>query len=221
MPNQFATRILSGVLCVVGLVSLAQFRIISELTNVLRNQLEPGWAFGFVAFASDIRLPALLFALLLYGATRFMVARPATLRTAPWSPIVVASLSTIGASLLLGLLANPWIPHPQSINEWIVFCLTGPVAEELWFRGTIFCLAMRLIPSDKTGLPWFAIALSALLFSLSHLQYYGFRITYASAAQLGYTLLLGLSLGYTRAATGRLGYAIGLHIITNVSSQIF
>ncbi len=75
----------------------------------------------------------------------------------------------------------------------------APVVEELIFRGIIFSGFRKIYPA------FWAIFLSALLFSLFHLNPW----------QLGPTFLLGLLLGFVRMQTGSLLAAIFTHALHN------
>jgi hypothetical protein len=74
------------------------------------------------------------------------------------------------------------------------------IGEELVFRGILQRLLQNLFRR-----PWIAIALSAIIFSAFHLQFYGFIPR----------LFLGLILGYTFYRTGRLWVPVIIHFVNN------
>lgn len=79
----------------------------------------------------------------------------------------------------------------------------GPIAEELLFRGAVL---NSLLEWDRVkGRPWLAIILSAVLFSLAHLN----------PAQLPSTLSMGLFFGWLCYRTGSLLPGIVLHVFNN------
>ena len=79
----------------------------------------------------------------------------------------------------------------------------GPVAEELVFRGAV--LGSLLKWNRIEDKPWIAILLSALIFSVIHLN----------PAQVPTTLILGLLAGWLYFRTGSLVPGIVLHVMNN------
>lgn len=79
----------------------------------------------------------------------------------------------------------------------------GPVAEELVFRGAVL---NSLLGWKKTeGKPWLAVLLSAVLFSLYHVN----------PAQIPNAFILGLFFGWLCYRTGSLMPGIALHVLNN------
>ncbi len=88
----------------------------------------------------------------------------------------------------------------------LVIGLLIPIAEEFTFRGAVL---NSLLKWDKAyGKPWLAILLSALLFSLMHLN----------LAQLPFAFLAGLMLGWLSYRTGSLLPSIVMHVVNNTVS---
>ena len=208
-------------LALIGLLALIQFWLIARLTDALIRWLPAGALSEIATAAAAIRLPALIIALLLYAfiggsATAIHLGFAVTRR-----PLALLCLVMVAVSLLLSLLARGWLPHPAATSDWLVFLATGLIAEELWFRGSIYQLAEQVLPAEPGRLPWLVIGTSAALFGLSHLQYYGFRPSAPAFAQVAYTFVFGLSLGFTRAATGNIIAPILLHLFSNLARGAF
>ncbi|MDE6371192.1 MAG: CPBP family intramembrane metalloprotease [Duncaniella sp.] len=86
------------------------------------------------------------------------------------------------------------------MNVLIVGVLAG-LSEELYFRGAL----QRLISSGRRMSPHVAIWLTAFLFSLFHMQFFGFVPR----------MLLGALFGYTLYLTGSLWIPVAFHIFNN------
>lgn len=92
----------------------------------------------------------------------------------------------------------------ERANLWVLFLTVGvltPIAEELFFRGTLMgWMMLRRFPR------WAVILLPALLFAVMHLNPVGMLPIF----------FLALLLGYLRWATGSLWPSVGLHICNNL-----
>ena len=90
-----------------------------------------------------------------------------------------------------------------SVQGVFAIGILGPIAEELLFRGVVLD---SLLHWDRIeGRPWLAIILSAVLFSLAHMN----------PAQLPATLSMGLFFGWLCYRTGSLLPGIVLHVFNN------
>jgi CAAX protease family protein len=90
---------------------------------------------------------------------------------------------------------------------WLAITVLTPVAEEILFRGFLFRGWLRS-PSDA----WPVIAVTALLWSLSHVQYDWYVISQVFVA--------GLVLGWLRWASGSTILTILLHALINFEGMI-
>lgn len=117
-----------------------------------------------------------------------------------WIPLAAASLFTAGSAwLLLGPLA-PALHAPSAWSFHGVLLVTAiPVAEELFFRGTL----LRILPRAR-GL---SVVGSAAMFGLLHLQL-GWQVALGMA-------LAGCALGGLALATRSLALPIALHACFN------
>jgi len=123
---------------------------------------------------------------------------------------VVAFLVLIAAEAvlepLLGLAgAEPWGNRYGAVERLVRvlgIVVAAPVAEELIFRGAVFTHLVRT-RLDAAG----AIALTAALFAMLHLQY--------GPRQMGLILVDGLFDGLARAKTGSALVPLTCHMIGN------
>lgn len=121
--------------------------------------------------------------------------------------LIVAAVATFGR--------GDGVTPVESPAEATRFLVTGPIAEELLFRGAIFALATRIRPSSK----WFALVFSSLLFGLTHLQYYGFDAAMTWELR-SYTPLVGLVFGYMRLRSGSIVPGLLAHVVGNTFSVL-
>ncbi len=141
------------------------------------------------------------------------------LRSRPWGVLawsVVASLGAIVPSLLLQGLIPEWTGWAKELADesdrqlrglmgvpggYMVIALLPPVVEELVFRGAVLRSLLEWKPESK----WAMIALSALFFSLVHLN----------PAQMPHAFLIGLLLGWMYARTGSIVPGVAYHWANN------
>ena len=97
---------------------------------------------------------------------------------------VTDSLGTIRVNLVYGIL---------------VFALIPALVEEILFRGYVF---------QRLGYGKKAILVSALLFSLGHMNF----------NQMSYALVMGLLFAVVFSVTGNLTYTLGIHLLFNLYS---
>ena len=197
-------------------LSLASLDLVSAVDDaaygfVMRNAGGGPHLREWLAWLLQARIASAIVCLLLYVGTARIVQRDVPPVYVAWRrPAFVASAWLIGTVIAIhgfGVYVPP-LPRTVDVAAFLGF---GLLAEELLFRGAIFAVAAHVFPSRR-ALP---IVLTAVLFSLQHLQYYRFHAGTQALTQVAYTLPLGLVLGYVRAATGRLLPGIGLHVLNN------
>ena len=95
--------------------------------------------------------------------------------------------------------------HISGIAGILSFCIFGPIAEEICFRGILLggLLKMRCRP-------WIAILITALAFSLVH----------GYSAKLVGTLLFGIIVGWLYWRTGSIIPCLIIHIVNNSFAYI-
>lgn len=134
----------------------------------------------------------------------------------PWGVLcwtVLAALGTILPSLWLQDVL-PELPNKLEeqfaqimANRWGYFAvgLLAPIAEEFVFRGA----ALRAL-LEWTRKPWLAIVISALLFSLAHMN----------PAQMVHAFLIGMLLGWMYWRTGSIIPGIAFHWVNNTIAYV-
>jgi membrane protease YdiL (CAAX protease family) len=146
------------------------------------------------------------------------------LQSRPWDVLfwsVVASLGAIVPSLLLQGLIPEWTGWAKDIVDqtnqqleglmsipggYMVIALLPPVVEELVFRGAVLRSLLEWKPEKK----WAMIALSALFFSLVHLN----------PAQMPHAFLIGLLLGWMYTRTGSIVPGVAYHWANNTAAYV-
>lgn len=136
------------------------------------------------------------------------------LKESPWRIILLAVLADFlfiipGYSIVSGFGCPDYVDlDTGSLLGIIVVGIIVPIAEEVFFRGAI---QNALIQWDRIkSRPYMAILVSALLFSLGHLN----------PAQIPSTLVFGLIMGWLAYRTGSLVPGIAVHIFHNSLASI-
>lgn len=93
--------------------------------------------------------------------------------------------------------------------------IIGVIGEEALFRGLIWDLVQSLAHCRQRSPDLVTLAVTSVLFAVSHAQYGGFRLTPVLAGQLAYTLVAGVVLGWARGRTGSLAPCVPLHATGN------
>lgn len=144
--------------------------------------------------------------------TRWAEVSPRWLRTRPWSVLAWSVVAALGC-----IIPSAWIqeqiPELPNIVEqefdmilqdrwgYLAIGLLAPLCEELVFRGAIL---RRLLDSSRLK-PWWAIALSAGLFALIHMN----------PAQMPHAFVIGLLLGWMYWRTGSILPGVAFHWANN------
>lgn len=95
----------------------------------------------------------------------------------------------------------------HGVKSPIIFFLFTPIAEELIFRGWVY-------QQIEKWWKW-PVLISALLFGLHHLQYFGYHFTNFAIFQITYTFVLGIILGKMRKDSGSIYLPLVAHILLN------
>lgn len=146
----------------------------------------------------------------LFLGVRWAEVSRAWLLTRPWSVLFWSVIAALGL-----IIPSTWmmeqLPDLPNIVEqefdtllstrwgYLTIGLLAPVAEEIVFRGAIL---KTLLTKYR---PWVAIALSALLFSVGHLN----------PAQMPHAFLIGLLLGWMFWRTGSILPGMAYHCANN------
>ena len=138
-----------------------------------------------------------ILAIVLFLTTRWAEVSPTWLRTRPWPVMLWSVIAAVGTIVPSGWMMEQMPDLPNIVeqefttllsNRWgyITIGLLAPVAEEVVFRGAIL---KSLLTKYR---PWLAIVLSAVIFSIGHLN----------PAQMPHAFLIGLLLGWMYWRTG-------------------
>ena len=170
-------------------------------------------------------ITSLLFSIvtmLLFGWRRWTPVNGNYLKTRPWSVLFWAGMAALGF-----LLPSDWfqeqIPElPNQLKDsfnsivntpggYLALAILVPVAEEFVFRGAILRVLLKSFGADNSlkGV-WIAIALSALLFALAHMN----------PAQMPHAFVVGLLLGWFYWRTGSILPGVVYHVVNNTASYV-
>lgn len=151
---------------------------------------------------------ATLFVFVRYG---WAPLSPAYANTKPWGVFAWSALFALGALVPASFLEELMPKLPDYSGDtlrsligsdlgYLTICLLAPFVEETVFRGAI----LRQLLISMRG-KWLAVALSALIFALIHLN----------PAQMPYAFLAGLFLGWMYSRTGSILPGVVFHWVNN------
>ncbi len=144
--------------------------------------------------------------------TRWTEVSPNWIRTRPWIVLTWSCVAALGAIIPSTWLQEQMPELPNIIenefdmilqNRWgyLTIGLLAPFSEELVFRGAIL---KSLLSSSRLS-TWGAIALSAFLFALIHMN----------PAQMPHAFIIGLLLGWMYWRTGSILPGVAYHWVNN------
>lgn len=152
-----------------------------------------------------------LIVLLVFIKKKWCVLSPAYMQSRPWAVLAWAAVAGAGAIIpeiyleeLMPDLTNLVEKEMQELvhNDlgYFTLCLFAPFVEETVFRGAVL---RTLLPRMKSR--WGAIAISAALFSLVHMN----------PAQMPFAFTAGLLLGWLYSRTGSILPGVAYHWVNN------
>lgn len=136
--------------------------------------------------------------------------------------VIPALLVAVNNFPIIGTVKNAVEIYADSehLALYVFYCFSVGVYEEITFRGLIFPLCYILLKDKKHGL-FFSVALSSILFGLSHLMnLIAGQDIGATILQIGYSFLIGAMCGISLMATGNIYSAILLHFVYDVGGLI-
>ena len=155
--------------------------------------------------------------IILFLWARWTEVSPKWLRTRPWTVLAWSVVAALGT-----LIPSAWVQEqmpelPNLVesefdmilgNRWgyVTIGLLAPLSEEIVMRGGIL---KELLKSTKLS-PWGAIAISALFFSLIHMN----------PAQMPYAFVIGLLLGWMYWRTGSILPCMAYHWANNSAAYV-
>lgn len=199
---------------------VAQFLVVaiySLVNGQVSDDLPPMWDIATMVLFSVVSI-------VLFLKMGWAEASRSYLQSRPWDVLlwsVVASLGAIVPSLLLQGLIPEWTGWAKEIVDqtnqqleglmsipggYMVIALLPPVVEELVFRGAVLRSLLEWKPEKK----WAMIALSALFFSMVHLN----------PAQMPHAFLIGLLLGWMYTRTGSIVPGVAYHWANNTAAYV-
>ena len=170
-------------------------------------------------------ISTLLFSLVtivVYGWWHWTPVNGNYLKSRPWSVLFWAAVASLGF-----LLPSEWMQEqmPELPNQlkdsftgivntpggYLALAIVVPIAEEFVFRGAILRVLLQGFGGQRsTANAWKAIALSALIFSVSHLN----------PAQMPHAFIVGLMLGWFYWRTGSILPGVVYHVVNNTASYV-
>jgi membrane protease YdiL (CAAX protease family) len=155
--------------------------------------------------------------IILFLWARWTEVSPKWLRTRPWTVLAWSVVAALGT-----LIPSAWVQEqmpelPNLVesefdmilgNRWgyVIIGLLAPLSEEIVMRGGIL---KELLKSTKLS-PWGAIAISALFFSLIHMN----------PAQMPHAFVIGLLLGWMYWRTGSILPCMAYHWANNSAAYV-
>ena len=156
-----------------------------------------------------------LSAIVLFLTARWAEVSPTWIRTRSWSVLFWSVIAALGLVVPSAWIMEQMPELPNLVeqefdmvlsNRWgyIAIGLMAPFAEEVVFRGAIL---KSLLTKYR---PWIAIVLSAVIFSVGHLN----------PAQMPHALLIGLLLGWMYWRTGSILPGMAYHWANNSAAYV-
>ena len=174
---------------------------------------------GAVLDATGTILTMVLFSVVtmaLFLRQKWAVVARHWIQTRPWVVLVWCVLAALGTIIPSGWLQEQMPELPNLVEEefdmilrdrygYFVVGLLVPLAEELVFRGAILRSLLKW-----NSRPWVAILISAVLFSVAHMN----------PAQIPHTLLIGLLLGWLYYRTDSIVPGVVFHWVNNTVAYV-
>jgi membrane protease YdiL (CAAX protease family) len=167
----------------------------------------PGLVDPVLARPASFAACGLLF-LLLVGSRSLLPVQPWSRARGPTLCVCLVTAAVAAGGVALGA-TGPVLPGTALIG----FLALGLMAEEWLFRGVVFETFLRLTRWGSAGAVWG----SAFLFAVSHFGYHSFQPTPAAWAQVGFTFVMGLALGWLRLRSGRIIPGALAHLSINAA----
>ncbi len=188
-----------GIQAAIGLITPAIWKIFSGNADITAPML----------ITSTVIANLLVIALFL--SVRWAEVSPNWLRSRPWAVLIWSVIAALGL-VIPSLWLQEHMPELPNISEsqfeqllgnrwgYLAVGLLAPLAEEIVFRGAI----LRALLNTRWS-PWLAIAVSALLFGVAHLN----------PAQFPHAFIIGMLLGWMYWRTGSILPAVAYHWANN------
>lgn len=150
-------------------------------------------------------------AIAIFLLAKWSKVSPNYIRSRPWSVLFWSALVAVGGGIPMSWLQEQMPTLPDFIqnemgmiinDEWGYFtvAMLAPFVEELIFRGAILRALLEKIKNH-----WWAIVISAILFSLMH----------GNPAQMPFAFVAGIFLGWAYYRTGSIIPGVTYHWVNN------
>ena len=185
-------------------------------------------AWQVLSGSADATVPMLITTTVVFSVLTiavFLLARwaevsPRWLRTRQWAVMAWSVVAALGAVIPSAWMQEQMPELPNIVEEqmaqilssrwgYLVLALLAPMAEELVFRGAVLRTLLGWT-GQRAYRPAVAIALSALLFAVAHLN----------PAQMPHAFLVGLLLGWMYWRTGSILPSMAYHWANNSAAYV-
>ena len=164
-----------------------------------------------------VTIASSLVTIILFYWLKWTSASPRFIQSRPWAQLSWTMLAAIGTLLPAAWLQEHLPALPDLAEEtmkgiiatpggYFALGILVPIAEEAVFRGAV----LRTLLNEFDKRHWVAIAISALLFALVHMN----------PAQMPHAFLIGLLLGWLYYRTGSIVPGVLFHIVNNTAAVI-
>lgn len=212
-----------------ALLYLACFVVVQVISafgvNVLTQFFFPEYAANTTATILITTALASVVLILLFLLTRWCRVNRDYIRSHPWGMLVWCALLAIGMVLPLAWMEEQ-LPDSWQVNiistemagilktteGYFVICMLAPLMEEILFRGAMIPALLGWWGKRTSTMKarWAAIATSALLFALAHMN----------PAQIPHAFIVGMLLGWLYTKTHSIAPGLLIHWINNSAAYV-
>ena len=212
-----------------ALLYLACFVVVQVISafgvNVLTQFFFPEYAANTTATILITTALASVVLILLFLLTRWCRVSRDYIRSHPWGMLAWCALLAIGMVLPLAWMEEQ-LPDSWQVNiistemagilksteGYFVVCMLAPLMEEILFRGAMIPALLGWWGKRTSTMKarWAAIATSALLFALAHMN----------PAQIPHALIVGVLLGWLYTKTHSIAPGLLIHWINNSAAYV-
>ena len=212
-----------------ALLYLACFVVVQVISafgvNVLTQFFFPEYAANTTATILITTALASVVLILLFLLTRWCRVSRDYIRSHPWGMLAWCALLAIGMVLPLAWMEEQ-LPDSWQVNiistemagilksteGYFVVCMLAPLMEEILFRGAMIPALLGWWGKRTSTMKarWAAIATSALLFALAHMN----------PAQIPHAFIVGMLLGWLYTKTHSIAPGLLIHWINNSAAYV-
>lgn len=171
-----------------------------------------------------VTIASSLLTIALFYGLKWSSTAPRYYRSRPWAQLFWTILAALGTLLPAAWLQEHLPPLPDLLEThmksiistpggYLALGILAPLAEEAVFRGAVLRELLSTFKEQamsRSNRHWVAIAISALLFALVHMN----------PAQMPHAFLIGLLLGWLYYRTGSILPGVIFHIVNNTVAVV-